>query len=439
MNDERRTAEITLRTFVTARWVFLGLVAFGWAIQRASADAFAWITSWLPPPPEPGGTAAVMVTLALLNLATQRWILRGGRATTNLAGLQLVIDATALTVLLALSGGLINSFTTMYFVPITLATQVSPRWTWALATYCLVMFASLFALAPDGGHSHAAHDFGAHLRGMWVAFAVSGALMTYFVHRIAISLARQRTELARLRDERTQDRHLAAMGTLAAGAAHELGSPLGTIGMLAADLEVMDTSERHEAVTTIRHEIARCKHILHQMASPELRLPTLGRARALWRLSELPGELEGTAGEIPVRVAMSEAFREPEARSDQPLEVLGQILRELVSNAAEACRRRPGSSGVQIQFDRDRERLRVEVRDDGAGMDAEQAAAAFDPFFSTRAEGEGMGLGLYLARAHLRQLGGAIELSSRPGEGTRVLVSLPLRASLEEAPRPASG
>jgi len=406
----------------------LVLIALGWAVQRATPAAFEQIISWFPPPPEPTGTAAVMVILAAHNLGTQRWILGPGRATTHLAGFHLLIDATALTVLLALSGGLINSFTTMYFVPITLATQVSPRWTWVVSGYCLVMFASLFALGPAADHSHAAHDFEAHLRGMWVAFAISGALITYFVHRIAISLDRVRNELGRLRHEATQDRHLAAMGTLAAGAAHELGSPLGTIKMLVSDLNYMDEEERGEAITTITAEVSRCKHIIQQMASPELRVPTFGRAASVWPLQELALEIPRSSGEIAVELELAQAVQRPECGCGQPREVLGQILRELVSNAVEACRQRPGSAGVRVVFGLEGETVEVLVKDDGAGMDTEAATAAFDAFFSTREEGQGMGLGLYLARAHLRQLGGSIELTSRAGVGSTVCVRFPLGA-----------
>ncbi len=432
MHDARRTSEIALRTFVMARWVVLALIALGWAVQHASPAAFEQIISWFPPSPEPRGTAAMMVILAALNLGTQRWVLAGGRSTPNLAGVHLLIDATALTVLLALSGGLINSFTTMYFVPITLATQISPRWTWAVSVYCLVMFASLFALGPVD-HSHAAHDFVAHLRGMWVAFAISGVLITYFVHRIAISLERVRHEVARLRFEAAQDRHLAAMGTLAAGAAHELGSPLGTIRMLVDDLNLMEGDERRAAVATISQEVSRCKHIIHQMASPELRLPALGRESPRWLLREITADLPQKIGDVSVTVVMSEAFHRTQERCSQPQEVLGQILRELISNAAEACRRRPGSAGVRVRFDLDLGRgcVSVWVEDDGIGMGPEVAMAAFDPFFSTRDEGQGMGLGLYLAKAHLRQLGGSIELSSELGIGSTLRVRFPLVVALD--------
>ena len=71
------------------------------------------------------------------------------------------------------------------------------------------------------------------------------------------------------------------------------------------------------------------------------------------------------------------------------------------------------------------------VRDNGAGMDDATRRAAFDPFFSGRPEGQGLGLGLYLVRGHLRQLGGDVSLESRPEGGSTVEITFPLIASME--------
>jgi two-component system sensor histidine kinase RegB len=292
---------------------------------------------------------------------------------------------------------------------------VSPRWTWTLAAYCLACFEVLFLAQPrPQGH------FAGHLRGMWVAFGVSGLLITYF----ALSLARQRQELSRLREQALQDRHLTALGTLAAGAAHELGTPLGSIHLLAGELPHMAGDEREEAVTTIQHEVARCKSIVHRMKSPELSAQDLsadgGPPWPLGALGEQASEVARGSG-VPLTVA---GPRDVELR--QPRAALEQIVRELVTNAIDACRRRGDGGGeVVVELARDGERVRVEVRDAGVGMEPEVAANAFDPFWSTKAEGEGMGLGLYLARAQLRQLGGTLELESTPGRGTTLRMLLP--------------
>jgi two-component system sensor histidine kinase RegB len=433
MPERESSAQITLRFFVVARWVLLGLVGLGWTLQTISPGLFDRLISWFPPAPEPTGTAAVMVILAVGNLLVMRLVLARGRATNAIAGVHLIVDAVALTALLALSGGVTNAFTTMYFVPMTLATQLSPRWTWAVAAACLLGFAGLFALAPapTGPPGHEEHFLG-HVRGMWVAFGMSAAFMTYFVHRIALSLALQRAELARLRLAAAQDRQLAALGTLAAGAAHELGSPLGTIGVLAADLAIMEDDERGEAITTIKQEIKRCKHILQQMSSPELRVRSLGPAAEPWPLATLTTELRGATGEVKLTTEPDAAVRAG-ATTTQPSEVVLQIVRAVVTNAADACRGRKGSKGVTLRVAATEEQAVITVVDDGTGMAPQAAAAAFDPFFSTKAEGQGMGLGLYLARAHLRQLGGSIDLESQPGRGTTVHLRFPRTEALRGA------
>lgn len=429
MPDKQNSAQITLRFFVVARWVLLGLIALGWTLQLVSPALFHRLISWFPPPPEPTGTAAVVVILVATNLWMMA-VLRRGRATRTLAGAHLLLDALALTALLALSGGVTNSFTTMYFVPMTLATQLSPRWTWAVAAASLLGFAALFVLAPlpemPPGHEHHFMD---HVRGMWVAFGMSASFMTYFVHRIALSLARQRAELGRLRVGAAQDRQLAALGTLAAGAAHELGSPLGTVSMLVSDLTVMSEAERAEAIGTIKQELKRCKIILSQMSSPELRVRSLGATAEPWPLAQLATELRGLTGELKLAIELDAAVQAG-ATTTQPEEVLGQILRAVVSNAADACRSRPGSRGIAVCIATADGQGQISVVDDGIGMAPQAVAAAFDPFFSTKAEGKGMGLGLYLARAHLRALGGAIELESRLGQGTTVHVRFPLTEPL---------
>ncbi len=435
MPAKQSSAQITLRFFVVARWVMLGLIALGWLLQTISPGLFEALVSWFPPPPEPTGTAAVVVILVASNLWTMRSVLHRGRATTTIAGVHLLIDALALTALLALSGGVTNSFTTMYFVPMTLATQLSPRWTWAVAATSLLGFAALFVLAPVplGPPGHEQHFLG-HIRGMWVAFGMSAAFMTYFVHRIALSLARQRAELARLRLAAEQDRQLAALGTLAAGAAHELGSPLGTVSMLVGDLAYMSEAERNEAIVTVKQELQRCKHIVQQMSSPELRVLSLGKATEPWPLTRLVSELRGSAGELHLDITIDREV-EAGATTTQPPEVLGQIVRAVVANAVDACRARPGATGVRLRVALESGQASITVTDDGCGMAPQAAAAAFDPFFSTKPEGQGMGLGLYLARAHLRAIGGTIELESKLGEGTTVQVRFPLTEAPRAEPR----
>lgn len=466
-DESRASARITLRSLIAARWVLVALVLVAVVVVWLAGQRLP--SGLLPSSEHPLVFLIVLLAWAALNLLSML-ALRRDRASETRAGGHLLIDALALTALLGLSGGSANPFTILYFLPITLATQVSPRWTWALAITCLLGFAGLFVLVPldppvpepaplaasepthtehdhatHTEHDHAAHvqasppaadasaatgghaeHFAGHQRGMWVAFGIAGMLMTVFVHRTALALARQRSELAKLRQTALEDRHLAAIGTLAAGAAHELGTPLGTIKLLVDELPHMPEPEREGALTTVREQLGRCKLIVSRMASPELRVSALGAGES-WPLGELREELDELGLDVPLRVELPEPLASACTRA--PLEVVAQLLRELVANAAEACRRTGDPTrGIVVSARRLGDRVELVVADAGVGMDDATLASAFDPFFTTRPEGSGMGMGLYLARAHLRQLGGGITIESKPGKGTRVRIDVPLVA-----------
>ena len=417
---------ITLRGFLSMRWALVALVAGGQALLESLASSEKLAGTGLP----------VVEQWALFGMAIALWVVHAiylrlelariddGTRATRQAGLSLLVDTSALTLVFLSAGGASNPFTALYFVPIVLATQVSPRWTGAVGVYTALAFAGLFVLGDTrmGTGPHAAH-FAMHLRGMWIAFAVSGAIMTFFVHRIAVAVAGERAELARVRAEALEDRHLAAIGTLAAGAAHELGTPLATMTVLAEELPHMNEAERTDAVDGIARELDRCKGILQRMSSPELRADRLGRSDAPWSLLELKELVHELEDRSEVELEVDAAA---DAHSTLPRSALRQVVRELLSNALRAAQE--DGSRVALRTKMAGEQVLIEVEDDGRGMSSDAAERAFEPFFSNT-EGTGMGLGLYLVRAQIRQLGGTIELDSQLGRGTRVRVHLPLHAA----------
>lgn len=431
--EPARLASIGPAALVTARWSLLAVGA-GLVLAQLGRPGL-----WGERPL--GGTWAPLGVVALWGLfngAAGRTARRGAPAEqAGRAGRDLIWDVGFLTALLALTGGANNPFTMLYFVPITLATLVSRSWTSlvALASVCgfaALVLVSTFTMEGAGAALHGAHDAHAHhahhgagsqywrhLVGMGVALAVAGSLVTYFVHKIAGVLSAQREELERLRREAREDRYAASLGALSAGAAHELGTPLGTIQLLAGELEWMQEDERREAAALMRRELERCKDILHGMKNPELSARAL-EAGAPWSVEELSNTFSswelGSGTKLVVRT-------EPGVgRWHQPRQVLEQTVRELITNAERAaCEDRPLEVEVSVAAAGDE--LRVSVRDNGRGMDDAELAAACEPFFSTRPDGRG--LGLFLARLHLRQLGGALELESTPGRGTVAELRLP--------------
>lgn len=404
--------QITFRGLITARWVMIAIIA-GLGVVFGG---------WLSPFDVPslqlfGGRIAVLEWYGIL----AAWVAVSGASPLILlrlvkpqtaAGIQLAIDGLAFTALFAVSRGAANPFTTLYFIPIMLATQVSPRWTWLVAAVCLTGFGSLFAIGPAGPQGH---HFAAHLRGMWMAFAVSGVVITFFVHRIAIAIARQQAELYALREGALRDRQLAQIGSLAAGAAHELGTPLATLNVLVGELESMDDGERADAVRSMKDQLGRCKRIISSMANAEFRADAMAATEIEpWSVAELAADLDARDVEVELGdVAETTTI---------PRSALLEILDELIANAREACVER-----VAVAIETAGGQLAIAVSDDGHGMTAEIAEAARDPFFSTRSgNGEHMGLGLFLVEAKARQLGGSLELESEPGAGTTVSLRLPL-------------
>lgn len=344
-------------------------------------------------------------------------------------GLALLLDVLALSFLLSLSGAAQNPFTMLYFVPITLATVLARAWTWRVVLLSVAMFALLLAqtagqLAPHRGHAHHEHFFH-HVQGMAIALAVAGAFIVFFVLRIARALHFQRTRIQQLSRVEQEGRFAVALGALSAGTAHELGTPLGTLQLLAEELPHLNSEEAQEATRTMQAEVRRMKSILHGMQSSELSADTLVGVEP-WPLSELAHHLHEVAAAEPAWTMQVEEG----VTTTQPPRIIQQILRELLRNAQDARPRSP----IEVRAFVETSRLCLEVRDDGTGMTAAQQDEACAPFVSHRGS---TGLGLFLATIHARQLGGELSLRSRPGLGTVAQLRLPLHLTLGNAHHPS--
>ncbi|HSC87187.1 MAG TPA: HAMP domain-containing sensor histidine kinase, partial [Polyangiaceae bacterium] len=286
-------------------------------------------------------------------------------------GWALLVDVAGLTAQLALAGAAQNPFTMLYFVPIALATLLSRGWTWLVAGAAVSGFALLLwrSAGEVGLHAHHGHFFH-HVAGMAVALAVAGALVTYFFHEMAQELARQRERFSALTGEREQERLVTSLGALAAGAAHELGTPLGTVQLWVGELEYLEGDARREAVVRIEEEVQRMKAILHGMTSTELSAQVLAELRP-WDAGSLALELRREWPDLEVEVR-------GEGSTTQPRAVLAQILRELVRNAERAAGER---AGIRVHLESG-QALCCSVSDRGPGLDEEAQRAALRPFVS---------------------------------------------------------
>jgi two-component system sensor histidine kinase RegB len=372
-----------------------------------------------------------LVAFGALSNAALLWRLRKPEPVRPaLPGLVLGLDVLLLTGLLYGSGGAANPFTAIYLLHITLAAVVMRGlWAWVLGLLSISGFGLLFFYNVHV-HSlaHMDHSAGAgislHLVGMWVAFAITAALIAAFVGLVTKALRQRDEELAALRDLTARQSRLAALTTLAAGVAHELGTPLGTIAVAAKELQRTaealggQGSDIALDAALIREEVGRCRRILDQMADPSG--TTLGEAFQTLVWSDLEAELTaGFAPEDRSRVS----FQWPGGPcGPMPRCGLVRALRALVSNALEATPR-PGS--VRILGWEEEGTWHLKIEDHGTGMAPEVLARVGEPFFSTKPTGAGLGLGLFLARTFAEQLGGDLQVASSPGQGTQVQLSWP--------------
>ena len=358
------------------------------------------------------------------NVACARWQRERAVREWMLAAV-MALDIVLLTVLLHLSGGSFNPFNFLYLVHIALAAVVlRPTYTWSLVALSLACFGSLFGGVfglPVRAHDHHADQMEMHLRGMWVAFAVAAAFIVYFVDRIRRALADRDGELERSRHLATRSERLASLGTLAAGAAHELATPLGTIALAAGEMRTALDRGDSESVAAdarlIQEQVQRCRAILDQMASAEAPGETPSRL-TIGELAENVVEAMRSFGRLELAHVGDSHARAVLV----PRRALEQGLRALVKNACDASR----STVVTVGSGHDSEWAWLDIRDSGDGMPPEVFARLGEPFFTTKEPGAGMGLGVYLTNALAEQIGGRLEFESTLGLGTTVRFVLPL-------------
>ena len=391
MNVES-AARINLRWIVRLRWGAAG----GQVITILLAGRF------LDSPLPLGAMLAVCGALALGNVLVQVWLDQGGRPTDRACALNLLADIAELTALLALSGGRENPFAVLYLVHITIGAVILPA-------HELILRGDTTAL---------------HLRGRFVAFVVAAAFISTFSLRMSESLRKRGEELDRARSDAEAAERLAALGTLAAGTAHELNTPLGTIAILAGELAAQLDGDRRAEAEEIRKQVKRCKEIISTMLAPrggadveeakEFEVaPVLEAAVRRWQ--------EGRPGPQPQLAVDPRAVR---ARARLPVRAFEQAIANLLDNAAEATEGRPARE-VRVSLSRSRDELHLTIADNGVGVPEPLLRRIGEPFFTTKEPGRGAGLGLYLARHVVEREGGEMRVESAEGRGTRITLTVP--------------
>ena len=337
----------------------------------------------------------------------------------------LLADTATLTGVLYFTGGWSNPFVSLYLLPLVIAATLLPaRGAWGIAGitfFSYTMLGFFFVPLPHAHHGQRS-DFDLHVFGMWVSFLLAAGIIAYFVVRMAATLRERDLQLAAERERALRDQHVLALGTLAAGAAHQLGTPLSTLAIALRELQLdhRDDATLCSEIEQMRQQVGHCKAIISDLvAAAGQGRSEGGRAEAVdaflartledWR-SLRPG--------IDVQVSLEGPAPAPTILVEQSLR---HTLVTLLNNAADAS-----DQSIELVGTWSPDRLAVEIRDRGQGVpDPILARIGRAP---TSTKGPGRGVGLMIANAALERFGGRVTLSNRREGGACTRLELPLGA-----------
>lgn len=392
-----------------------------------------------------------VLTITLLSNAAlaiwywQRWRRPGPsvrwRTGNRLLASVMTLDLFSLTVMLYFTGGPNNPFCFFFFVNLSLCALVlSAQQAWSLTVLSLACFAGLMysfkpielepsAIATAIPPIREAASINVTHAGLFTAFTACSSVIVYFMTRLTHELRQNEMSLWRAQTSQASNEKLQALGTLAAGAAHELATPLSTIAIVAREVEneIKSLQPGHnltEDIELIRAELERCRAILDRMNAEAGQATGEGLSRV-----SIAGLIESVLESYPdrdrVRVEITPDAEDAELNI--PRGVVAQAIRGLIMNGLDAS---DDSQSIDVSAKRLKDQVEIVVRDRGQGMSEETLQRVCEPFFTTKEPGKGMGLGLFLARSVVEQLGGTLVIDSKRNLGTTATVCLPVSDEL---------
>lgn len=405
------TSRVRLRTLIVLRWLAVFgqtaavlFVRFGLDVEFPLFAALAAIG------------VSVALNVVLIALRRPQDLAREWEAAAQLA-----YDAVQLAVLLALTGGLQNPFVFLFVAPVAVsATVLRPAVTAMLAalTFACVGVISVLRLPlpwPEGGTPFELPPL--YQLGIAAAVLVGLGFTSVYAWRVAAEEERLNIALTAVQAVLAREQTLSALGGLAAAAAHELGTPLATIHLVAKEMvrDMKPDDPRAEDLNLLVTQSERCRAILGQLsANREQGDVMIQRAPMRVMLEEIAAPHEGLGAEIVI-----------EAEGDGPLEVrrmpeIVHALGGIVENAVGFA-----STRVDIHARWDADVIEIAVRDDGPGFAPGVLNRLGEPYLTERDEegaAGGLGLGFFISKTLLERTGAKLEMRNRrpPQEGAMV-------------------
>jgi len=425
----RQRGRIRLRTIVFIRWIAVAgqlstllVVHFG---MRYPLPLF-----W---------ALATVAALAAVTAGAQVRRSAAHRLTDRESALYFAFDMVQLSVLLFLTGGLNNPFAILILAPVTVsATTLSYRSTLglaALAITCINVLALYHLPLPWSGEGYdLAPNF---VMGFTISLVLAVIFITSYVYRVAQETRRLSDALAAAQAALDREQSLSSLGALAAAAAHELGSPLGTISLVSRELQ-----REIEADDPIRADIdllvsqsARCREILAELSRrPEEQQADHFNAMPAPLLIELAAESHRRP-EVALRIEEHADPGDPIPpmlpRRPELIHGLGNLLQNAIEFAREE---------VKVTIAWNTAEIGITISDDGKGFARELLDRLGDPYLSPGADlkkaaerkGDHMGLGIFIAQQLIERSGGAVSFDNNSFGGAEVIATWP-RSAFEGA------
>ena len=341
--------------------------------------------------------------------------------------LQVNIDIGMFTVMLYLTGGSTNPFAPLYMLPVMIVAVALPAcWVWLTAISTMVWYAVLRDYHAPINHPEG-HDqvYHLHENGMIVNYALTAAMLVYFCNRLLASLRRQARLAREAQEAAMRSESVGAIGALAAGTAHELGSPLATVAVIAAELmrEYPSDQRLQRDLHLIDQQMQACKKILVKMtnAGDERRAET---ANGAW----LDDFMQATVERLRMLNPGATILARLDEATPPPFIVVEETLRQAIANLIQNAVH-VSSQHVEVTAAWSGADLVVTVSDRGPGFDAEALRTLGKQPATGRSE-SGLGLGLLLGAEMLKRLGGSLALANGAAGGASVQLRVPLASLL---------
>ncbi len=416
-NELNSNRSLRLQTLVRLRWLAVG----------GQSVAVIVTALWLQFPLPLVSCSLLIASLALLNVFLTIRFPPTHRLTAPAAFVLLGLDLAQLTALLFITGGLANPFAPLLCVPVIISSASQPKpHSIVLAVFAVIGVTALaFSPFPLPWYPGTVLLIPRVLTaGIWFAIVSMTAFAAFYTYRVSLEASELSEALTATELVLQREKHLSQLDGLAAAAAHELGTPLATITVVAKEMEreLGDDPRFGEDVHLLRSQSERCRDILKRLTT--LSSESEEHMRLL-PLSSLIEEVMAPHREFGIQIKLIE-------KGDRATEPVGNRnagilygLGNLLENAVDYARK-----AVMVTVEHTAERVKVTIEDDGDGFSPDILARIGEPYVTRRQKEDsagGLGLGLFIAKTLLERSGARLRFENGGTErpGARVSVEWP--------------